>query len=688
MKTIIVTALLILCVLHPTILPGAALPGVAEDVATLHERGIITEPDYWLEHLVADGKCDGARVATLLVEMTKALKPVTSRDDAINLLLERGVISSADYWRKNAAPGAVCNATNLATVMARVAGLLPADPPKSAKAQPLEATPPAQLRYSYDVIVAGAGTGGCGAAVQAARMGRSVLLLEETDWIGGQMNAAAVTSMDEGGKLVRERGLYREWCGLIASHYQPLGINYLTAYWNTHTCLEPRVGRHLLHVLLGDARGQGVLDLALRSRVTKVLKRGDTVTGIEVESVGPQGRELHTIDCKVLIDATEWGDVIPLTGARYRVGNCTSDAIDPTRRIQDNTWTAVVKQYPQGVPEELRLTKAPPGYTAKIEAAFARTLADGDKIDTQTKPWTWATFTGYRGMPDSSRPGNSPPITRTHLNYNNDYPASVAEIEDPARREATNRTMRLKTLHLLYFMQHTLGKTDWSVANDEGFDTPCNREAIDAWLAEQPELAPYREILYHFSIIAYARESRRIIGLQTITAREIERKRAKPVQFPNTVALGDYPVDMHGPMSMQWLESDLDRESDIPDKFGGKGAGPFAIPFESFIPEKIDGFLPAEKNISQSRMVNGATRLQPHTMLMGQAVGVIAALAIQNNVQPRSLDPVLVQRVLLDAGCTLAIERVNARWGSAEWKAAQMAALHGEPKRSSNPPNP
>ncbi|WP_395749154.1 FAD-dependent oxidoreductase [Prosthecobacter sp.] len=627
-----------------------------DNIALLQKKKLISEPEYWLEHAVEGGKCDGAKVAGLLVELVKVLKPVATKEEALDVLVQRALISSPDYWKKNAVAGGQCSGANVAIVLDRIAGRLPMEAPKSASAKPLEAMAFAELKESYDVVIAGAGTGGCGAAVQAARMGCTVLLLEETDWIGGQMNAAAVTSMDEGGTLVRKRGLYREWCGLVASQYQPLGINFMTAYWNSHTCLEPRVGRHLLHVLLGDARGKGVLDLVERARVSKVTKKGDTVTGVEVVDLMEKGGKTRAIQCRVLIDATEWGDVIPLTGARYRVGNCTSDAIDVKRRVQDNTWTAVVKQYPQGVPEELRIKEPPPGYTEKVHAAFVKTLVDGEKVDSQGKPWTWATFIGYRGMPDSSRPGDSPPITRTHLNYNNDYVASVAEIEDPVLRKATDRAMRLKTLHLIYFMQHTLGKTDWAVANDEGYDTPCNREAIDEWLKERPELGPYRAIFYQFSIIPYVRESRRIIGLHTMTAREIERKKGRPVQFPHTVALGDYPVDMHGSMSKPWLELDLDREEDIPDKFGGHGSGPFAIPFESFIPEKVDGFLPAEKNISQSRMVNGATRLQPHTMMMGQAVGAIAALSIQNQVQPRALDPGLVQRVLLEAGSVLNIE--------------------------------
>jgi len=658
--------------------PSSASAQTQQDITVLVERQIIQGPEYWTEHAAKGGKCDGAKVAELLTHVAKVFKPVKTTDEAISVLLERGVISSPDYWKIHAAEGAICDGGNVAAVLSRIASRLPVVPPKSANAKPLEPVTADQLKDKYDIVIAGAGTGGCGAAVQAARMGHSVLLLEETDWIGGQAMAAGVTSMDEGVTLVRERGLYRELCGLIASHYQPLGIHDETAYWQRHVAVEPRVGRHLLHVLLGDAKGKGTLDLCLRSRVTKVRKDGDNVTGVELENITDKGKVTRSISCRILIDATEWGDVIPLTGARYRAGNCLSDTgIDQTRHVQDNTWCAVIKQYPQGVPQELLITSPPPGYTEKVQAAFVKSLTDGGKVDVKTKPWNWATFIGYRGMPDSSHSGDSPPITRTHLNYNNDYLSTVAELEDPARRQSTNRAMRLKTLHLLYYIQNGLGKKDWAIANDEGYDTPYNRAEIDAWINDEPGLAPYRPILYHFCVMPYTRESRRIIGLHTLTAHEIQRIPGPPVQFTDTVALGDYAVDMHGSKVAKYLELDLDPESEIPHKFGESGLGPFAIPFGCFVPEKIDGFLAAEKNISQSRMANGATRLQPHTLNMGQAAGAIAALSIEHNVQPRHLNPDLVQRVLLEAGDTLVIEPMRGiPWRSKEWQKKQFEILH------------
>ncbi|MDB6116330.1 MAG: hypothetical protein JWO08_111 [Verrucomicrobiaceae bacterium] len=649
------------------------------DIAVLTEQKIISSPAYWSEHVVTGGKCDGAKVSALLMHAAGLFRKAANREDAIAVLQERGIIGAPEYWLQNTAPGKACDGGNVAAVLNRMVARLPSKRVPPLTAIPLEAVPAKQLRESYDIIIAGAGTGGTGAAIQAARMGRSVLLLDETDYIGGQMNAAGVTSMDEGVTLVRERGLYRELSGQIAAHYQPLNITSETAYWMRHVCVEPRVGRHLLHMFLADAKGKGTLDLALRTVVSKVIKNGDTVTGIEITATTPTGTETRQIDCQVLVDATEWGDVIPLTGARYRVGNCTNDSIDPKRAIQDATWTAVVKQYPQGVPSGFLITQAPPGYTENVHKAFTKSLVEGDKVDTKVKPWDFATFIGYRGMPDSSRSGDAPPITRTHLNYNNDFHITIGEVESPALRQRAARAMRLKTLHLVYYIQNTLGKKDWAVADDEGYDTPYNRAAIDAWLSDSPELAPYREILYHFSTMAYARESRRIIGLHTLTASEIDRRpEHTPTTFPNTVAIGDYAVDLHGSMAPKYLEMDLDHEADIPDKFGGHGLGPFGIPFECFIPEKIDGFLPAEKNISQSRMANGATRLQPSTLLMGQAAGTIAALAVQKHIPPRQVDPVQVQDVLLDAGDTLFTKTViDIPRSSPDWKAVQFVLTRG-----------
>jgi hypothetical protein len=126
------------------------------------------------------------------------------------------------------------------------------------------------------------------------------------------------------------------------------------------------------------------------------------------------------------------------------------------------------------------------------------------------------------------------------------------------------------------------------------------------------------------------------------------RKSGKASQsFASVIALGDYQDDLHSCDKNNNLETHFETRESI------AGPGPFQIPFESFIPETVDGFVVAEKNISQTRLTNGATRLQPVTMMTGQAAGTIAALAAQQNAQPRTVSYQSVQAALKKAGVNL-----------------------------------
>jgi len=179
----------------------------------------------------------------------------------------------------------------------------------------------------------------------------------------------------------------------------------------------------------------------------------------------------------------------------------------------------------------------------------------------------------------------------------------------------------------------------------------------------------------------YVRESRRLVGKKTLTGGEIRREvhcggcppRAV-TNFSTALAVGDYPVDLHACNSNSHLELNLESEADVPPGFVG---GPFQVPFEVFIPQNVDGFLVAEKNLSVSRLANGAIRLQPITMLTGQAVGAIAGLAVSKGIQPRNLNPLQVQDYLLDQGCRLALQSfADVPRSNPHWKAVQLLAAH------------
>ena len=314
----------------------------------------------------------------------------------------------------------------------------------------------AQVR-EYDVVVAGAGTGGSAAAIQAARMGARVALLEESDWIGGQMTAAGVGTMDEGNgpDSTPPSGFYAEFIERIRNYYQPFGKSINTCYWNTKShCFDPQVARKVLNGMIDDVNAgnggsqKGHIDLFLEDRVVKVLSDGNTVTGVVTA-------KSQTLRSKILIDATEYGDVLPLTPARYRSGN----TIGPDTHnscTQAITWTATIRKYPNGVPPELQVRNPPPGYDQWVDKFRHSMRADGNPAN-RNLPVSFPQYAEYRGIPDLANPqdytaAEPRKITRTSMNWFDDFDVTTAVL-DRATRNNVICAAKLKTLSELYYLQ-------------------------------------------------------------------------------------------------------------------------------------------------------------------------------------------------------------------------------------------
>src|SRR5260370_4899839 len=118
---------------------------------------------------------------------------------------------------------------------------------------------PPDRALECEVLVAGGGMGGVAAALAAARAGRSVLLTEETDWLGGQMTTQGVSALDEhrfiesfGGtasyldlrRAIRE--IYRSDYRLTEDIAEPLNPGH---GWVSRPCLEPAARRRALGAL-------------------------------------------------------------------------------------------------------------------------------------------------------------------------------------------------------------------------------------------------------------------------------------------------------------------------------------------------------------------------------------------------------------------------------------------------------
>lgn len=265
------------------------------------------------------------------------------------------------------------------------------------------------------------------------------------------------------------------------------------------------------------------------------------------------------------------------------------------------------------------------------------------------------------------------------------YGLTVKYLEDKDLRRQIEQDALLKTLHFIYYVQNEL-KENWSVDENEYGELP--EAAKDMNLSEE-----WQNIAKHFPPIPYVRESRRMLGNYTFNSSAVHKNSLswrignKNNEFYDAIAIGGYNLDVHGGDDDDDLESDLgEKQSSI---YGDMPQGAFQVPMRILIPESTDNFIAAEKNLSMSRLVSSATRLQPICMMTGQAAGALAAVAVQNKIQPRDVSALSVQKRLVNDGVVISlcnykdVPREHKFFGS-----VQLATLYKllEPKQIPNLP--
>src|SRR6266567_1445281 len=226
-----------------------------------------------------------------------------------------------------------------------------------------------------DVLVVGGGTGGIAAALAAARAGRGVCLLEETDWVGGQLTAQGVAALDEhehierfGGTrsyyVLREaiRGHYRRVSPALAvrPHANPGNC------WVTRLAFEPRVAVDVLHAMAQPFVESGRLAILTRTKAASAQVSADRIESVLAANL--DDRRWRRFRPRMVIDATELGDLLPLAGAEYIIGaESTADTgerhaqpFEPKPHcVQSLTYTFVLERMAAG---ERHLIPKPESY--------------------------------------------------------------------------------------------------------------------------------------------------------------------------------------------------------------------------------------------------------------------------------------------------------------------------------------
>ncbi|RYF25825.1 MAG: FAD-dependent oxidoreductase [Flavobacteriales bacterium] len=459
----------------------------------------------------------------------------------------------------------------------------------------------AQITHKTDVLIIGGGASGTTAAIQSARMGVKVLVVEETEWLGGMLTSAGVSAID--GNHNMPSGLWGEFRQHLYDYYG--GPKAVETGWVSNTLFEPSFGNKTLKKMANHPN----LTVWYKSGLDNITKNGKLWTA-EINYNGKKQK----VEAKIVIDATELGDVMAKLKVPYRVGmdsrHDTGESFAPEKAnniVQDLTYVVVLKDFGANANKTI---KKPAGYDPK-EFDCCCDVQDPASHDNTPKIDCSQMIT-YGKLPNGKYMINWPKC-------GNDIYMNIIEMTDAERKEALKKA-KLHSLRFIYHLQTKLGFKNLGIADDE-FPTADK-----------------------LPMIAYHRESRRLVGQATLTLNDVTSPYTQKTALYRTgIAVGDYTIDHHHL-----------KNPDAPQiEFVKIKVPSYNIPLGALVPKTGEGLIVAEKSISVTNIVAGASRLQPVVLGIGQAAGALAATAVLSNTDPSNINIRAVQSALLESNAYL-----------------------------------
>lgn len=472
-----------------------------------------------------------------------------------------------------------------------------------------------EITSTADIVILGGSPSGLSAAIQAARLGSDVIVVEPYRHIGGMMSGG-LTRTDLGHRE-STGGLAKEFFQRVAAYYDKGEKSWENQ--SMEVFFEPHVAKIIWQEMLEET---GRIKTIVHGHLIDVVKDDEALEEIIVQE--QSSGKAHRLKAKVFIDATYEGDLAAMAGAPFRIGREASDEFGEPHGLETADTLLQAYCFRLCVTDDstnLVPIWKPEGYDASEFELLAEYVNQKD-IKRFVPDLLFA-----REEVNGKRDGNAQWhawVSTDWAEINADYPTGSYE-----RREEIYQEYKRLTLGWWYFLQHDPSVPEslrkevlrWGLAKDEFEDTD------------------------HLPFMLYVREARRIMGEYIFT----ELDATVNVTKPDAIGCGGYPIDSH-----HVINYNRDNLHIVPPP-GNKQVKVhkgYQIPYRIMVPQKVDRLL-VSLCVSSSHLGYCTLRMEPEYIKMGQAAGVGAFLTIKDGVSPSDINIGELQSILRDAGAII-----------------------------------
>lgn len=509
---------------------------------------------------------------------------------------------------------------------------------------------------TYDIVVYGGTSGGIAAAIQAARMGKSVVLIEPGKYLGG-MTSGGLGATDIGNKRAIG-GISREFYQRIRKHYEE-DANWTyekradfkgrghEAKEDTGWTFEPKVAEKIYRDWLREVKVP--VEFNQRLDLAKGLrKEGTRIVAITMQSG-------QTYRGKFFIDATYEGDLMAKAGVSYHVGREanktygeTLNGIQVKNAIHHQFIKKVDPYVKPGDPTSgllPRVTAGPPGIDGEGDnrvQAYNFRLCATDRPENR-RAWPkpekfeekqYELLLRNFEAGDLRLPWNPVLMPNRKTDSNNNFAFSTDDIGMNYAYPDGDYAIRAKIWQEHVDYQKGLM---WTLANHPRVPEKV-RQHYTTWGLAKDEFVDND----NWPTQLYVREARRMIGAYVM----IEQNCRGQKVVEDAVGLAAYTMDSHNIQRYVTKDGHVLNEGDV--QVGG--FPPYPIAYRSIVPkaeECTNLFVPV--CLSASHISYGSIRMEPVFMVLGQSSATAAVQAIEANVTAQKVDyPKLRERLLKD----------------------------------------